>query len=122
MLEVRDTHPRSLAFTTTTRAGLRQVRQQLMSYDGCCVSAQAARAAPRWWMTKSPRARRGHRGPCFTRRHAGKPKGVVHTYHALIEPLAGVLADENLTPVGSCLRTLPMAWIARTSSRMPQRS
>jgi len=116
MLEVRDTHPTLAHIYYDDPRGLRKYDQPgLMSYDELLqIGAGALARAPTLVDDEIAKGRAEDTAALFyTSGTTGKPKGVVQTYHALIDRSRVCSQMENLTPDEDVLAYLPMAWIGQ---------
>ena len=116
MLEVRATHPTLAHIYYDDPRGLRKYDQPgLMSYDELLqIGAGALARAPTLVDDEIAKGRAEDTAALFyTSGTTGKPKGVVQTYHALIDRSRVCSQMENLTPDEDVLAYLPMAWIGQ---------
>jgi len=116
MLEVRAAHPALAHIYYEDPRGLRNYDQPgLMSYDELLrVGEQALVATPTLVDDEIAKGRADDTAALFyTSGTTGKPKGVVQTYHALIDRSRVCSRMEHLTPDEDVLAYLPMAWIGQ---------
>ncbi|HTT09694.1 MAG TPA: AMP-binding protein [Burkholderiaceae bacterium] len=116
MLDVRTAYPALAHIYYDDARGLRNYDQPgLMSYDQLLqVGAQTLAAAPTLVDDEIAKGRADDTAALFyTSGTTGKPKGVVQTYHALIDRSRVCARMEGLTPAEDVLAYLPMAWIGQ---------
>ena len=116
MLEVRDAHPALRHIYYDDPRGLRNYDQPgLMSYDDLLrIGEKALTANPTLIDDEVAKGRPDDTAALFyTSGTTGKPKGVVQTYHALIDRSRVCSQMEQLTPDEDVLAYLPMAWIGQ---------
>src|SRR5262245_50189857 len=116
MLEVREAHPSLAHIYFDDARGLRNYDQPgLMAYDELLrIGAQALAETPDLVDAEIAKGRADDTAALFyTSGTTGKPKGVVQTYHALIDRSRVCSQMENLTPDEDVLAYMPMAWIGQ---------
>jgi long-chain acyl-CoA synthetase len=116
MLEVRERHPALAHIYYDDPRGLRNYDQPgLMAYDELLRLGETALAAsPSLVIDEIAKGRADDTAALFyTSGTTGKPKGVVQTYHALIDRSRVCSEMEGLTPGEDVLAYLPMAWIGQ---------
>jgi long-chain acyl-CoA synthetase len=116
MLEVRAAHPTLAHIYYEDPRGLRNYDQPgLLSYDELLrIGEQALVATPTLVDDEIAKGRADDTAALFyTSGTTGKPKGVVQTYHALIDRSRVCSQLEQLTPDEDVLAYLPMAWIGQ---------